>query len=124
MSLKRSQIQALKPNKAPGLDGLTLEVWKLENYQKFLKSFCIETFNGVRPNEWGISGIISVPKKEDNSLYQLPGISISQIAFKIYNWLIINRIRSVVDKLLHLNQNGFRPGRSTSYHLLALRRIV
>ena len=55
----------MKPNEAPGLDGLTQEVCKLEKTWKYLERFCIETFNGVRPNEWGISCIVHVPKKED-----------------------------------------------------------
>ncbi|XP_066923743.1 uncharacterized protein [Clytia hemisphaerica] len=38
--------------------------------------------------------------------------------------IILNRIRPVVDKLLRPNQNRFREGRSTSAHVLALRRIV
>jgi len=42
----------------------------------------------------------------------------------VYNRLLLNRIRPVVDKLLRPNQNGFRPSRSTSAQILALRRIV
>ena len=57
-------LKAMKLNKAPGLDGLPLEVWKLEKTQKYLKRFCIETFNGVRLNKWNIFGIVPVPKKE------------------------------------------------------------
>ena len=114
----------MKPNKTPGLDSLTLEVWKFEKTKKYLRRFCIETFNGVRPNEWGISGIVSVPKKGDlTRCTSYRGISLSQIASKIYNRLMLNRIHPVIDNLLGSNQNGFRPGRSTSSHLLALRRI-
>ena len=113
------------PNKAPGLDGLTLEVWKLKKTQKHLRSFCIETFNGERPNEWGISGIVPVPKKRDlTRCTNYRGISLSQIASQTYNRLMPNRIRPVIDKLLRPNQNGFRPRRSVSSHLLALRRII
>ena len=38
--------------------------------------------------------------------------------------MILNRIRPVLDPLLRPNQNGFRPGRSTTTHILALRRII
>ena len=118
-------LKAMKPNKAPGLDGLTLEGWKLEKTQKYLKRFSKEIFHGVRPNEWGISGIVPVPKKEDlTRCTNYRGISLSQIVSKIYNRLILNRIRPVIDKLLRPSKNGFRPGRSTSSHLLALRRIM
>ena len=116
-------LKAMKPNKAPGLYSLTLEVWKLEKTQKYLKRFCIETFNGVCPNEWGISGIVLVPKKRDlTRCANYRGIILSQIASKIYTRFILNRIRPVIDKLLRPNQNGFRPGKSTWSHLL--KRII
>ena len=118
-------LKAMKPNKAPSLDGLTLEAWKLEKTQKYLRRFCNETFNGVRTNEWGISGIVPVPKKGDlTRCTNYRGIILSQIASKIYNRLILNRIRPIIDRLLRPSQNGFRPVRSTSSHLLALRRII
>ena len=47
-----------------------------------------------------------------------------KLPLKYINCIILNRIRPVVDKLLRPNQNGFRVGRSTSAHILALRRIV
>ena len=79
----------------------------------------------MRPNEWGISGIVRVPKKGDlTRCTNYRAISLSEIAFKIYNRLILNRIRPVIDKLLHPNQNGFPLGRSISSHLLALKRII
>ncbi|XP_072047196.1 uncharacterized protein [Amphiura filiformis] len=38
--------------------------------------------------------------------------------------MILNRIRPEVDKVLRINQNGFRVGRTTVSHILALRRII
>ena len=40
------------------------------------------------------------------------------------NKLILNRIRPVLDQHLRNNQNGFRPGRSTTVYILALRRLI
>jgi len=66
-----------------------------------------------------------MPKKGDlTRCTNYRGISLNQIASKVYNRLILNRIRPTIDSLLRPNQNGFRPGRSTSSHLLALRRII
>ena len=42
----------------------------------------------------------------------------------MYNRLILNRIRSVIDPKLRYNQNGFRPKRTTVAQVLALRRII
>ena len=115
----------MKNGKAPGLDGLPPEFWKMDNVREILHNLCVETFLGNRPDEWGLSTLIPIPKKGDlTKPDNYRGIALSQIAAKIYNRCILNRIRPVVDKLLRTNQNGFRQGRSTSSHVLALRRIV
>ncbi|XP_033121519.1 uncharacterized protein LOC117120595 [Anneissia japonica] len=38
--------------------------------------------------------------------------------------MILNRTRPIIDPLLRSGQNGFRQSRSTSAHILALRRII
>ena len=115
----------MKNGKAPGLDGLPPEFWKLPKVKKSLLSFCNKTYSGNRPKEWGLSGITPIPKKGDLTItdnYRV--ISLTQVASKIYNCCLLNRVRPVIDKVLRPNQNGFRKGRSTTSHILALRRIV
>ena len=46
------------------------------------------------------------------------------IAAKIYNKLILNRLRPKIEPVLRKNQNGFCPGRSTLGQILTLRRII
>ena len=46
------------------------------------------------------------------------------IIAKIFNSMILNRIRGPIDSHLRDNQNGFRKNRSTLSHILALRRIL
>ena len=38
--------------------------------------------------------------------------------------MILNRIQPFINPLLRNNQNGFRPGRSTTTHIHALRRVI
>ena len=38
--------------------------------------------------------------------------------------LNLNRIQPLINHLLRINQNGLRPGRSTTTHILALRRLI
>ena len=52
------------------------------------------------------------------------GISLSSLAAKTFNRMILNRIRPILDDQLRTNQNGFRVGRTTVGHILALRRII
>ena len=69
--------------------------------------------------------IIPVPKSGDlSNTNNYRGISLICIIAKLYNRLILNRIRSVIDPKLQYNQNGFRPKRTTVAQVLALRRII
>ena len=78
-----------------------------------------------KPKQWSLSDIIPIPKKGDLSLTgNYRGISSSNIIVKLINRMILNRIQPVLDPHLRPNQNGFRPGRSTTSQILALRRII
>ena len=80
---------------------------------------------GKKPDQWSILNIIPIPKSGDLSLGgNYRGISLSSIVAKLYNKMILNRIRPELDTHLRANQNGFRVGRTTVGHILALRRII
>ena len=118
-------LKQMKNGKAPGSDCLPVEFWKIENLHQILLQFCNSAYHGNRPTEWGLLKLIPVPKKGDLSKPDnYRGISLAQSASKIFNRLILNRIRPAIDKVLRPNQNGFRENRSTSSHLLALRRLI
>ena len=55
---------------------------------------------------------------------ELPRYNITSIAAKIYNALLRNRIEPKIDNILRKNQNGFRRNRSTTSHILTIRRIL
>ena len=52
------------------------------------------------------------------------GITLTSIASKIYNSLLLNRIQPSIEKVLRKNQNGFRKERSTVGQILTVRRIL
>ena len=69
--------------------------------------------------------IIPVPKSGDLGLTSnYRGISLSAIAAKMTNKMLLNRILPAIDPHLRPNQNGFRLWRKTAAHILALRRII
>ena len=71
------------------------------------------------------TNITQVPKSGDLSKTDnYRGISLICIIAKIYNRMILNRIRSARDVRLRVNQNGFRPKRTTVAQMLAPRRII
>ena len=66
-----------------------------------------------------------MPKSGDlSNTNNYRGISLICIIAKIYNRMILNRIRCVIDLKLRINQNGFRPKRTTVAQILTLRRII
>ena len=78
-----------------------------------------------KPDLWSYMNIVPVPKSGDlTNTNNYRGKSLICIIAKIYNRLILNRIRSVIDVKLRYNQNGFRPKRTTVAQILALRRII
>ena len=68
--------------------------------------------------------IVPLPKKGDLSLMtNYRGISLLLITAKVYNKILLNRIRDNVDPILRSNQD-FRPGRSCAQQIHILRRIM
>lgn len=121
----RCCIKSLKNNKACGLDDIPAEVWKAQILDQELLGFCNKTLNGDKPEIWSASGIIPIPKTGDLSdPANYRGISLTPIAAKVYNTLILNRIQPHIDPLLRPNQNGFRKGRGTTSQILTIRRII
>ena len=80
---------------------------------------------GRKPKQWSIMNIVPIPKSGDLSKGgNYRGISLCSLVAKTYNKMILNRIRPAIDPLLRINQNGFRPGRTTTSQILALRRLI
>ena len=57
-------------------------------------------------------------------MYFYRGITLSGIATKIYNSMLLNRIQPEVDKVLRKNQTGFRKNRPTVGQILTVRRLI
>ena len=122
-------ISQMKTNKAAGLDAaITAEA--LQNggdaMIDVVHRFCAEVYSSLTPpNQWTTSVIVPLPKKGDLSqMTNYRGISLLSIAAKVYNKILLNRIRDHMDPILRKNQAGFRPGRSCAQQIHILRRIM
>ena len=119
-------VKNMSDGKNGGADGIRPEVLKRCNMRKFILNFCnMALQKGITPKIWSEINIIPIPKKgnlSDCSNYR--GISMCSVITKLLNKILLNRIRTEVDPLLRNSQNGFRPGRSTTSHILSLRRII
>ena len=118
--------KSLVEGKSCGEDGIPPEVLKRCDVDETILSFCNNALiNGDKPNQWSILNIVPIPKSGDLSLGgNYRGISLSSIVAKTFNRLLLNRIRPALDSHLRTNQNGFRSGRTTVGHILALRRLI
>ena len=122
-------IRQLKGNKAPGPDyAMTAEV--LKNGGDFivdeLTNICRMVYKECHaPSQWTSSLIVPLPKKGNlEQMTNYRGISLMSIAAKVYNRVLLNRIRNPIDQLLRKNQAGFRIGRSCIQQIHILRRII
>ncbi|KAJ8372628.1 hypothetical protein AAFF_G00280930 [Aldrovandia affinis] len=116
----------LREGKSAGPDGIPPEVLKNCGLDNIILQFCnLALLSNKQPDMWSLSNIIPVPKAGDLSKPDnYRGISLTCIAAKVYNRMILNRIRHAIDPHLRENQNGFREERTTVAQILALRRII
>ena len=118
-------INTFSNNKAPGLDNIPIEVWKTDAITEPLLDVCNKTLNGDKASIWVRSGIVPFPKKGDlGNTENYRGISLTVTSAKIYNKMLLHRIRPHIEPLLRINQNGFRPKRSTTAQILTIRRLL
>ena len=117
---------SLKQGKSAGPDGIPPEVFKYCQLDDITLEMCnLVLMNNEKPDQWSLSTIIPVPKSGDLSKTDnYRGISLTCIIAKVFNRMILNRIRGAIDPKLRDNQNGFREKRSTVAQILALRRII
>jgi hypothetical protein len=117
----------IAPGKAPGPDGLPIDCFRLPLVASAVRRIMNNIMFGGKPapDEWRTATIVPIPKKPSaRTLDQHRGIALMNLAAKLFNRILLDRVRPLVDKWLLNEQNGFRRGRSTTQHILTLRRIT
>ena len=128
LTLKEYRVakNSLKSGKSCGEDGIVPDVLKWVLIDDLVLYICNKAhMDQELPEQWTILNIIPIPKSGDlTKTDNYRGISLSSVVAKVYNRMILNRIRPILDPLLRINQNGFREKRTTTTQVLALRRII
>ena len=94
-------VNGFKNGRVAGLDNIPIEGWKSGALNTELLEVRNKAFNGDRPDIWFRSGIVPIPKKGDIGITNnYRGISLTVTAGKIFNKLLIDRIRPHLDPLL------------------------
>ena len=118
-------LKKLENKKATGLDGIPPEVWKIGKFNDLLLYYCNEVYKGKVIQSWTEGCILLFPKKGDLSkTSNYRGITLTSIAAKIYNAVLLNGIQPEMVKILRRNQNRFRKGRLTIGQILTVKRII
>ncbi len=105
-------LKLMKNDKSPGPDGYTVEFYKV--FWSDLKCFILRSFlAGKDKGELSITqkqGVISIIPKGDKPREFLKNwrpISLLNVSYKLLSGCIAQRIKNVLDKLIHENQKGF-----------------
>ena len=122
----KSVIAQLRPNKAPGSDNIPAEVLQYTNLHGVILTIMNLAFSTQTvPKLWLQHILIPVPKKGDLSKCDnYRGIALMSVLAKVYDKLLLHRIQPNIETLLRNSQNGFRPQRSTTQHILAMRLLI
>ena len=123
-----SAIRKMKDGKAAGTDNIPAEVFKADintTTEVFYELFKSIWEDEKSPTEWKEGLIVKLPKKgnlRDCDNYR--GITLLCIASKVFNRIMLERLRSAVDGSLRDHQAGFRQARSCADQISTLRIIV
>jgi len=114
-------LEAAKDDKAEGIDGVPNEVLKVRELRPHLLHVLNEMLHGNIANNGKETILVPLFKKGDPTMaVNYRGISLMPHLTKLFDALIYHRLSSVIDPHLHPNQNGFRPDRGTTEHILTL----
>ncbi|BHF75413.1 hypothetical protein SprV_0501850900 [Sparganum proliferum] len=121
-------IRKLCNNKAPGEDVIPAEI--LKYYVDTLAPWVHEVIerawrDEVAPDDWGIGVLVPILKKGDKTRCENHrGISLIDVAAKIFAIVLLRRSQAVRDSRTRPNQAGFRAGRGCADQIFTLRRIL
>lgn len=122
-------VQELKNGKAPGCDlSITPEALKYGGpvVIELLHQICNDIYyQETAPRQLTTNIIVPLAKKGDLTLMtNYRGISLMSMATKVYNKILLNRIREPIDRILRPNQAGFRRGRSCTDQVHIIRIMI
>ena len=123
-----SAVKKLKVGKAPGIDKITAEMIRsdVDNNSDILCNLLNKVWSEEKvPQEWKKLIIVKLPKKGNLSdCNNWRGITLLPVPGKILCRVMLDRMKTAVDKILREEQAGFRAGRSTMDQIFCLRNII
>ena len=110
-----------KSRKVTGLDKIPPDVWKTRKFDDIFLRLCNAVYEENAIEKWTKGYIPRFVKKDDLSIVKnYKGITITAIAVKVYNTLLLNRVNLKIEKILRKNQNDFWRNQSTASRFVCL----
>lgn len=107
----------------PDLDGIPNEILKLSRLHPVLLEMCNDVFEQCRvPKLWTQTKLVLLPKpgKDQAVPKGWRGIALMSTVAKLFNRLLLQRLRQRIDSFLLPSQAAYRPGRTTIHNVAAL----
>ena len=118
----RRAITSLAIGKASGPDGLPLEVYS--KYVDILAPVLVQVFDAAfrvkrLPESMYLATVVLIPKPDKNltDCASYRPISLLNTDYKILAKILAHRLNNVILNIIHPDQTGFMPGKSTSINL-------
>lgn len=117
-------LRTVQNGKSVGIDGIPNEILKLPTLRETVTRILHAMQEEMLP-EQRTSALVPLPKKGDLSvLGNWRGISLMPHITKLFDKLLLHRVRKAVDDHLNPAQNGFRQARGTVHHVAAAISIL
>ena len=124
----RRNLKRMQNDKAPGIDGITAEMWKadIELSVTELHNLLLKIWDSeIVPSDWKKSLISIIAKKGNLTICNNSrGVSLLPTASKLLGGILIDRLVTAADEKLRPEQAGFRKGRGTIEQIYILRNII
>uniref|UniRef100_A0A670HWB0 Reverse transcriptase domain-containing protein n=1 Tax=Podarcis muralis TaxID=64176 RepID=A0A670HWB0_PODMU len=122
-------IKELKRGKAPGPDGFTSSYYK--EMKDTLMVPLIKVMNNILkekdiPGTWK-EAFITITPKQDSDLTQIKNyrpISLLNADYKIFTGILAKRLKKILVKIIHKDQEGFLPGRQLRNNIRNIVNVI
>ena len=121
-------LTSMKGNKSPGSDGIPVEFYK--TFWPHIHSILIESLNyAYDVGELSATqkrGILSLlfKKNDKQMLKNWRPISLLNTDYKLLTHVLANRLKSVIGKIIHTDQNGYIKGRNIAYNIRLIQDVI
>lgn len=121
-------LRKLKNGKSPGQDKITSEM--LKNMGENGRTTLLKILNKAWkeedcPKDWEVGMILPIFKKGDQkNCNNYRGIVLLSTGRKIYEHILNEKLKNIIEPTLIESQSGFRKGRSVQDHIFTIKQII